>query len=168
MEQHESDHNHYGILKRITWSIKSYWDSVYEYLKFCSAFEGSYMKEGISHMHGKKFWETLAETKQRYERDINEKNDEKDLDNEKDMLNLIEEKIKRQQDSFEPFSLLIQYFENFALEPESINLFSFIKENPQRLDNLWWKEIKSINLNTDSWINFTFRGIIEMVKVDLI
>ena len=60
--------------------------------------------------------------------------------------------------------MLTQYFENFGSEPESTNLFSFLKENPQTLENLWWKEIKSINLSIDSWINFAFRGIIEMVK----
>lgn len=64
----------------------------------------------------------------------------------------------------ESISMITQFFENFIYEPESINLLSFLKKYPQTLDNLWWKEIKSINLSLNSWINFAFRGIIEMVK----
>ncbi len=61
-------------------------------------------------------------------------------------------------------AMLTQFFENFIYEPESLNLLNFLKEDPQTLNNLWWKEIKSINLSLDSGINFAFRGIIEMVK----
>ena len=152
--------NQYGVIKKTIWSIKSYWDSFYEYLKFCSPFEGSYIKEWISHIQGRFFWETSDQMRQRLEREY------EDLP--EDWKNYlwpdIDTRIRKTIDILGNDSMLAQYFENFGLEPESINLFSFLKENPQTLENLWWKEIKSINLSIDSWINFAFRGIIEMVK----
>ncbi len=57
-----------------------------------------------------------------------------------------------------------QFFECFINEPESINLYEFLNSNPQKLSNLWWKMIKEVDLNTDKWINFCFRWIIQMVK----
>ena len=56
------------------------------------------------------------------------------------------------------------FLENFLEEPQALNLFEYINQNPVKLDNLWWKHIKSIDLNTETWINFCFRGILEMVK----
>lgn len=56
------------------------------------------------------------------------------------------------------------FFENFINEPEYTNLIQYLMQNPQKLSNLGWKVVKEIDLNTNSWINFAFRGIIEMVK----
>ncbi len=112
------------LLKKIAWYIKIKWDSVYEYLKFCSPFKWSFIENWV--------------------------------------LN-----ISKYKDSIEmnwKICMYTQFVENFVEEPESINLFSFLKENPQQLNNLWWKEIKSIDLSINSWINFAFRGILEMVK----
>lgn len=149
----------YGILKRTLKSIKFYWDSAYEFLTFCSPFDGSYAKEWISHMQGKNFWETLDQMRQRYD----ERRDNLPDNMKKDAPSL-EDKIKSGQDLLGNTTILVQYFENFVQEHESINLFNFLKENPQKLENLWWKEIQTINLSLDSWINFAFRWIIEMVK----
>lgn len=152
----------YGILKKFIISIESYWDSAYEYLNFCSAFEGSYTKNWVSNMHNKFFWETLEEMKQRKTEETYRKL--QDLTYSDKHEENIDETIFKTQHTLEGVSTFVQYFENFAIEPESVNLFSFLKENPQTLDNLWWKEINTINLSLDSWINFAFRGIIEMVK----
>ncbi len=149
----------YGAIKKTIWSIKYYWDSAYEYLKFSSPFDGSYMKEWVSNMQGKYFWETIDQMKQRYEKRLEDLPEEIKKDTPS-----VDNQIKKIQDSLGNDSMLAQYFENFGLEPESINLFSFLKENPQKLENLWWKEIKSIDLSIETWINFAFRGIIEMVK----
>lgn len=169
----------YGVVKRVIWSIKFYWDSAYEYLRFCLPFDGSYLKEWVSHLHGKYFWETLDGMKQRYEKEMSKNldSDEKDgfsglmalmkensHDEKEDTSSKIDLRIKETQDMFENIGMLNQYFENFAQEPEAPNLFSFIKENPQKLNNLWWKEIKTIDLSLNSWINFAFRWILEMVK----
>ena len=56
------------------------------------------------------------------------------------------------------------FFENFINEPEYTNLLQYLEWNPQKLSNLGWKVVKEIDLDIDSWINFAFRGIIEMVK----
>ena len=144
--------NNYGLLKRAINSIKFYWDTSYEYLRFCSPFDWSYIKESVSHLHGKRFWETLDEMKQRINSD--EYLYWADAD----------EIIRTTQNEVNNECMLIQYVENFAQEPESINLFSFINENPQKLCNLWWKVVKEIDLDINLWINFAFRGIIEMVK----
>lgn len=61
-------------------------------------------------------------------------------------------------------STTIQFFEIFWDEPEAWNLFNYLKNNPQKLENLWWKELKTIDLNTKNSINFCFRWILEMVK----
>ena len=61
-------------------------------------------------------------------------------------------------------SATIQFFEIFWDEPEAWNLFNYLKNNPQKLENLWWKELKTIDLNTENSINFCFRWILEMVK----
>lgn len=61
-------------------------------------------------------------------------------------------------------STTIQFFEIFWDEPEAWNLFNYLKNNPQKLENLWWKELKTIDLNTENSINFCFRWILEMVK----
>ena len=53
----------------------------------------------------------------------------------------------------------------FINEKEWKNLFKFLSIYPQKLQNLWWIEIKEINLNTDEWwYNFCFRWILEMIK----
>lgn len=64
----------------------------------------------------------------------------------------------------ESMSAIIQFFEIFWDEPEAWNLFNYLKNNPQKLENLWWKELKTIDLNTENSINFCFRWILEMVK----
>ena len=64
----------------------------------------------------------------------------------------------------EDMSATIQFFEIFWDEPEAWNLFNYLKNNPQKLENLWWKELKTIDLNTENSINFCFRWILEMVK----
>lgn len=64
----------------------------------------------------------------------------------------------------ESMSTTIQFFEIFWDEPEAWNLFNYLKNNPQKLENLWWKELKTIDLNTENSINFCFRWILEMVK----
>lgn len=53
--------------------------------------------------------------------------------------------------------------EFFIKEKEWINLFKFLCRYPQKLQNLWWKEIKELDLNTDKR-NFCFRWILEMMK----
>lgn len=71
------------------------------------------------------------------------------------------------KDAFKRFGGTIQFIENFIQEQkpnESMNLFSFLKENPQKLKNLWWEKIKEIDLDVSKWINFAFRGIIQMVN----
>lgn len=166
----------YGVVKRVLWSIKFYRDSAYEYLKFCLPFDGSYMKEWVSHLHGKYFWETLDEMKQRYEKKMSKNSDsdsrflgqgqmaENLYDEKEDASSKIDLRIKGTQDMFESLGMLTQYFENFVQEPEALNLFSFLIENPQKLENLWWKKIKSIDLSLNSWINFAFRWVLEMIK----
>ncbi len=62
------------------------------------------------------------------------------------------------------FSMAVQFYENFVIEPESLNLITFLISNPQKLSNLGWMKIKEIDLNINTWINFAFRGILEMVK----
>ena len=64
----------------------------------------------------------------------------------------------------ERMSATTQFFEIFWDEPEAWNLFNYLKNNPQKLENLWWKELKTIDLNTENSINFCFRWILEMVK----
>ncbi len=133
-------------INEIIQSIKKYWDSAYDILKFCSPFDWSYIKKAISQYNygmndNEIVWKMTEDEKKRHE-----------------------EWLESHRSDSESRSMLTQFFENFVYEPESINLLNFLKENPQTLDNLWWKEIKSINLNLDSWINFAFRGIIEMVK----
>ena len=61
-------------------------------------------------------------------------------------------------------SFVIQFFELFWEEPEAWNLFNYLSNNPQKLDNLWWKELKTIDLDIKYGVNFCFRGILEMVK----
>lgn len=62
------------------------------------------------------------------------------------------------------FRMLVIFSETFIKEPESINLMQYLMWNPQKLRNLGWKVVKEIDLDINSWINFAFRGIIEMVK----
>ncbi len=66
--------------------------------------------------------------------------------------------------SRESRSFVIHFFELFWEEPEAWNLFNYLSNNPQKLDNLWWKEIKTIDLDIKYGVNFCFRGILEMVK----
>ena len=73
-------------------------------------------------------------------------------------------KFEDVDEGYKWLAMSIQFSENFINEPESINLFLYLMKNPQKLNNLWWKKIKEIDLNINSWINFAFRGIIEMVK----
>ncbi len=141
----------YTITKKIIWSIESFWDAIYEYLVFCSPFDWSYIKEWTLHIQGKNFWESFDDMKKRYE--------ENWIDWEEKCTQLTQMQMIEWNTSF-----IIQFFENFVGQPESLNLYSFLKDNPQKLDNLWGKEVKSINLSLDSWINFAFRGIIEMVE----
>lgn len=79
------------------------------------------------------------------------------------MLTNVSEDSKK---AFEHFGGAIQFFENFIQRPkDSMNLFAFLKENPQRLENLWWKlKDMKIDLDVNKWINFAFRGIIQMIK----
>lgn len=145
----------YAMVKKLIWSIEYYWDSAYEYLRFCSPFAWSYIKEWASHVYGKYFWETLDAMKERLKEHYEEAwRNLEELD--KDLVHA--------QNILWYNGFLTQFLENFTGKPESLNLFSFLKDNPQKLDNLWGKEIKSINLSLDSWINFAFRGIIEFVK----
>ena len=132
--------------KVLLWYFEKYWDSVYDYLQFCSPFEWSYLKKWVSLMHWlRHFWESRDEAE-------NYENKSSWLD------------IEAKQLVLGYSSMYIQFLENFVNEPQSINLFKFLAKRPQKLDNLWWKEIKSIDLSTETWINFAFRGIIEMVK----
>jgi hypothetical protein len=44
---------------------------------------------------------------------------------------------KDSKKAFEHFGGAIQFFENFIQRPkDSMNLFAFLKENPQKLENL--------------------------------
>lgn len=69
-----------------------------------------------------------------------------------------QEAVRQREDMFTIF------FENFINEPEFTNLIQYLEWNPQKLSNLGWKVVKEIDLDINSWINFAFRGIIEMVK----
>lgn len=60
--------------------------------------------------------------------------------------------------------MITNFFEIFWNEPEVPNLLDFLYEYPQTLENLWWKEVKSIELSMRKWYNFCFKWIIEMVK----
>lgn len=144
-------------MKRVISSIRSYWDSTYEYIKFCSPFDGSYIKKWVSHMQGKNFWETIDQMIQREEETRKSKKKFSGSLTTQDLIEYFQGELWN-------ISMMNQYLENFTDQQESINLFSFIKENPQKLENLWWKLIKSINLDMNSWINFAFRWIIQMVK----
>jgi len=53
--------------------------------------------------------------------------------------------------------------ELFINEKEWKNLFYFLSKYPQKLQNLWWKEITEIDLNTNER-NFCFRWILEMIR----
>ena len=141
----------YEKIKNIVEFIKKYWDSAYKYLKFCSPFDWSYMVEWLSHIHKRKWWESMEEMLKRLGKNHTKAE--------------IDEDIKLTRKTIWSFSMLVQFVENFVEDPkDSMNLYSFLGEEPQVLSNLWWKEVKSINLNVNSWINFAFRGIIEMVK----
>ncbi len=141
----------YEKLKLVVKFIERYWDSAYEYLKFCSPFDWSCMVEWLSHIQKRKWWESVYEMEERLGRNHTKAE--------------IEEDIKITRNTLWSFSMLVQFVENFVDDSsESMNLYSFLKEEPQVLSNLWWKEVKSINLSVNSWINFAFRGVIEMVK----
>lgn len=155
-EEFDFDETNLMYMKWIISSIKRYWDLAYEYLKFCSPFEWSYMKEWLSHMQGKNFWETLEQMKHREEEENKWKKFYQQY--------TTEERINMLQDMLWYSSTLVQYIENFANQPESPNLYCFLRDNPQKLKNLWWKLVNTIDLNVDSWINFAFRWIMEMVK----
>ena len=148
-----------GSFKKFLLFIESYWDSSYEYLKFCSPFDNSYINLWISNIFGKNFWETFEEMEVRYQKMLKNFS----TNNGAEKLT-VEDLVKIRQAWLKSTSALVQFIENFVEEPESLNLYAFLKENPQKLNNLWWKEIKSINLSVNSWINFAFRWIIEMVK----
>lgn len=60
--------------------------------------------------------------------------------------------------------MVINFFDIFWNEPEISNLLNFLYEYPQTLSNLWWKEVKSIDLNIKDWFNFCYKWILEMVK----
>lgn len=63
--------------------------------------------------------------------------------------------------NYNPVPLFKEIFENENWK----NLFMFLSKYPQKLQNLWWKEIKEIELTTKTWwYNFCFRGILEMIK----
>ena len=70
----------------------------------------------------------------------------------------------KEKKTFEDISHSMTFCEIFVNEPESINLYNFLKENPVVLNNLWWKIIDNIDLDTKNWINFCFRWILEMIK----
>lgn len=53
--------------------------------------------------------------------------------------------------------------ELFVNGKEWKNLFNYLSKYPQKLKNLWWIEIKEIDLNTNER-NFCFRWILEMIK----
>ncbi len=148
-----------GSFKKFLWFFETYWDSIYEYLKFCSPFEKSYIKSWISNIYGRNFWETLNDMKNRYK-----KTAWNTTNNGKENNTNVEDIIKTRQNWLGNTSFLVQFIENFVEESESINLFSFLKKYPQKLNNLWWKEVKTIDLSTNFGINFAFRGIIEMIK----
>ena len=126
-----------SIIKDVLLYIKEFWDSAYDVLKFCSPFDWSYIKSSLSQYTFKS------------------KSDIREWNTSMDEWRVWE---------YGSRSMLTMFFENFIYEPESLNLLNFLKENPQKLDNLWGKEVKSIDLSIDSWINFAFRWIIEMVK----
>lgn len=140
------EYDHKIPINEIMQSIKKYWDSTYDILRFCSPFNWSYIKKAISqYNYG------MNDSEITWKMTENEKK-------------IHEGWLESHRADSESRSMLTLFFENFVYEPESLNLLIFLKENPQKLDNLWWKEIKSIDLNINSWINFAFRGIIEMVK----
>ncbi len=148
-----------GYFKKFLWLIETYWDSIYEYLKFCSAFDNSYINRWISHIYGRNFWESVDAMINRYKSILKNLSDAGN-----NSFSSVEDVVKAKQIWLKNTSSLVQFIENFAEESESMNLFSFLKEYPQKISNLWWKEVETINLSINSWINFAFRWIIEMVK----
>lgn len=65
---------------------------------------------------------------------------------------------------FEKYAASLNFWETFVEEEESANLFNYLSLNPIKLTDLEWNIIKEIDLDINKWINFCFRGIIEMVK----
>ena len=133
-----------NLLKDTMKFIENYWDLSYQVLQYCSPFKWSYLYNSIYNMNfedwkidGSYSWFAMA-------------------------TQIF--KIREIRVSYSWFAMATQFFENFLNESESINLFLYLMKNPQKLKNLWWKEIKEIDLSINSWINFAFRWIIEMVK----
>lgn len=77
---------------------------------------------------------------------------------------IAQNQTENHRDAFGLRSMAIHFFDIFENEPEAWNLFKFLEMCPQKLENLGWKEVKSIDLDIDKWINFCFRWIMEMVK----
>lgn len=59
-----------------------------------------------------------------------------------------------------------KYYDEIFSEPWAHDLFIFLDENPQRLENLWGKVITEILLTTDKeyWWFHWFRGVLQMIK----
>ena len=157
--------------------IKSNWDKALSYLKYCSASDWSYLRNSTQPMVEHTVTELV---------EMRRKNDEKErliheriaaLDGKPsnntweqveveipDYDSFADEKRDEYQLMYEWFGSSIQFFETFIDEPEWKNLFDYLKDYPQKLSNLWWKEIKEIDLNTEKWVNFCFHWILSMVR----
>ncbi len=59
-----------------------------------------------------------------------------------------------------------KYYDEIFSEPWAHDLFLFLDENPQKLENLWGKVITEILLTTDKeyWWFHRFRGVLQMIK----
>ena len=121
--------------EKFFWLVDKLWDNIVSYLQYCEPRKWTYIRNSVPIVQ--------------------------DL-NERDYLRHENELIA--SDSQAIRSMAIHFFDIFENEPEAWNLFNFLYSNPQKLENLWWKELKSIDLDISKWINFCFKGIMEMVK----
>ena len=122
--------------EKFFWLIDNYWDSIVKYLQYCEPRKWTNIRNSVP----------ITENY----------NDEFNITRHNNESLATESHAIR--------SMAIHFFDIFENEPEAWNLFNFLETHPQKLDNLWWKEVKLIDLDINKWINFCFRGIMEMVK----
>ena len=157
--------------------IKSNWDKALSYLKYCSASEWSYLRNSTQPMVEHTVNELVEmrrknDEKERFMHERIAALDGKPSNNTWEQVEVeipeydsfADEKRDEYKLMYEWFGSSIQFFETFIDEPEWKNLFDYLKDHPQKLSNLWWKEIKEIDLNTEKWVNFCFHWILSMVR----
>jgi len=159
--------------------IKNNWDEALSYLSYCSPSEWTYLKTSTVPMVDNAVNEMVEMKRSRIQNDLmNEKiawwtpearsdgwdAEQVEVDPWQILSQFAEDTRRTYQWIYEWIWSAIQFFETFIDEPEWKNLFDYLKDHPQKLSNLWWKEIKEIDLNTEKWVNFCFHWIISMVR----